>query len=117
VFFRGVEGNRLIEIEIANIIDRQLVVEAEAVGEIEFHGGARILEWGGVLIAGGGAGCTDCFQDDAGFVGARLLALGGINSLPNPDTRPAATRFNCGVGIYPRWAAKLPQDQPMQLVR
>lgn len=32
-----IERHRLIEIEIANVIDRQLVVEAEAVGEIEFH--------------------------------------------------------------------------------
>jgi hypothetical protein len=52
VFLRRVEGNRLIEIEIANIIDRQLVVEAEAVGEIEFHGGARVLEWGRGINSG-----------------------------------------------------------------
>jgi hypothetical protein len=44
-----VECHPLIEIEIANVIDRQLVVEAEAVGEIEFHGGARVLEWGRVF--------------------------------------------------------------------
>jgi hypothetical protein len=69
--------------------------------------GLGSLSGGGVLIAGGGVGCTDCFQDDAGIVGASLLGIGGINSLPNPDTRPAATRFNCGEGIYPRWAAKL----------
>ena len=44
VFLRRVKRHSFIEIEIANVIDRQLVVEAEAVGEIEFHGGARILE-------------------------------------------------------------------------
>lgn len=37
VFLRRVKRHRFIEIEIANVIDRQLVVEAEAVGEIEFH--------------------------------------------------------------------------------
>jgi hypothetical protein len=47
-----IERHRLIEIEIANVIDRQLVVEAEAVGEIEFHGGARILEWGRGINSG-----------------------------------------------------------------
>jgi hypothetical protein len=46
VFLRRIERHRLIEIEIANVIDRQFVVEAEAVGEVEFHGGARVLEWG-----------------------------------------------------------------------
>ena len=71
--------------------------------------GLGSLSGGGVLIAGGGAGCTDCFQDDAESVGVSLLAIGGINSLPNPGTRPAATRFNCGEGIYPRWAAELSQ--------
>jgi hypothetical protein len=49
------------------------------------------LSGGGVLIAGGGAGCTDCFQDDAESGGARLLVVGGINLISNPDTHPAAT--------------------------
>ena len=53
--------------------------------------GLGSLSGGGVLIAGGGAGCTDCFQDDAGFVGDSLLAIGGINLISNPDTDPAAT--------------------------
>ena len=41
MLLRRIERHRLIEIEIANVIDRQLVVEAEAVGEVEFHGGAK----------------------------------------------------------------------------
>jgi hypothetical protein len=52
VFLRGIERHCLIEIEIANVIDRQLVVEAEAVGEVEFHGGARVLEWGRGINSG-----------------------------------------------------------------
>jgi hypothetical protein len=43
--------------------------------------GLGSLSGGGVLIAGGGAGCTDCFQDDAGFVGGSLLAILGINQI------------------------------------
>ncbi|MNO99670.1 hypothetical protein D3C76_914440 [compost metagenome] len=38
VFLGGVERHRLVEIEIAHVIDRQFFVEAEAVGEVEFHG-------------------------------------------------------------------------------
>lgn len=71
--------------------------------------GLGSLSGGGVLIAGGGAGCTDCFQDDAESVGASLLGILGMNPIPIPATRPAATRFKCGEGIYHRWAAKLPQ--------
>ena len=37
VFFGGIEGHGFVEIQIAHVIDRQLVVEAEAVGEVEFH--------------------------------------------------------------------------------
>ena len=37
VFHGGIEIHGLVEIQIAYIIDRQLVVEAEAVGEVEFH--------------------------------------------------------------------------------
>jgi len=43
--------------------------------------GLGSLSGGGVLIAGGGAGCTDCFQDDAGFVGAGVLAIFGISQI------------------------------------
>lgn len=43
VFLGGIELHRLVEIQIAHVIDRQLVVEAEAVGEIEFHGGLGSL--------------------------------------------------------------------------
>jgi len=43
--------------------------------------GLGSLSGGGVLIAGGGAGCTDCFQDDAEFVGGSLLAIFGINQI------------------------------------
>jgi len=48
--------------------------------------GLGSLSGGGVLIAGGGAGCTDCFQDDAEFVGGSLLAILGFNkiSIPTP---------------------------------
>ena len=38
VFLGGIELHGLVEIQIAHVIDRQLVVEAEAVGEVEFHG-------------------------------------------------------------------------------
>ena len=79
--------------------------------------GLGSLSGGGVLIAGGGAGCTDCFRGEAESVGGSLLAILGIDSIPNPDSRPAATHFNRGEGIYPRWAAKLPQIQQMRLVR
>jgi len=41
----------------------------------------------GVLIAGGGVGCTDCFRDDAESVGAGLLAIpGSILAPPLPAT-------------------------------
>jgi len=43
--------------------------------------GLGSLSGGGVLIAGGGVGCTDCFQDDAESVGGSLLAIGGINQI------------------------------------
>ena len=50
VLFGGIERHRLVEIQIAHVIDRQLGVEAEAVGEVEFHdwlesfrGGLRII--------------------------------------------------------------------------
>ncbi|MNG20681.1 hypothetical protein D3C84_1049560 [compost metagenome] len=35
-----IECHRLVEIQIPNVIDRQLGVEAEAVGGIEFHRGS-----------------------------------------------------------------------------
>ena len=37
VFLGGIELHGFVEIQIAHVIDRQLVVEAEAVGEVEFH--------------------------------------------------------------------------------
>jgi hypothetical protein len=43
--------------------------------------GLGSLSGGGVLIAGGGAGCTDCFQDDAGFVGMSLQLVVSPQSL------------------------------------
>ncbi|MNC32814.1 hypothetical protein D3C75_811840 [compost metagenome] len=43
VFLGRIERHRLVEIQIPNVIDRQLVVEAEAVGEVEFHDGFQIL--------------------------------------------------------------------------
>jgi hypothetical protein len=43
--------------------------------------GLGSLSGGEVLIAGGGAGCTDCFQDDAEFVGGSLLAILGISQI------------------------------------
>ncbi|MNL41312.1 hypothetical protein D3C87_1637150 [compost metagenome] len=43
VLLGGIERHRLVEIQIAHVIDRQLGVEAEAVGEVEFHGGLRSL--------------------------------------------------------------------------
>ncbi len=43
--------------------------------------GLGSLSGGGVLIAGGGVGCTDCFQNDAESVGASLLAILGINHI------------------------------------
>jgi len=70
--------------------------------------GLGSLSGGGVLIAGGSAACTDCFQDDAESVGASLLVILDIRTMSNPDTHPAAKRFKCGEGIYPRWAAELP---------
>ncbi|MNM98081.1 hypothetical protein D3C81_1106020 [compost metagenome] len=61
MLFRGIERHGLVEIQIANVIDRQLVVEAEAVGEVEFHDGLGSVR-GRVLIAGGAVRCTYCFQ-------------------------------------------------------
>lgn len=52
--------------------------------------GLGSLSGEGVLIAGGGVGCTDCFQNDAESLEASLLAIGGINSILNPDTHSAA---------------------------
>ena len=43
VLLGGVEIHGFVEIQIAHVIDRQLVVEAEAVGEVEFHGGLGSL--------------------------------------------------------------------------
>jgi hypothetical protein len=43
--------------------------------------GLGSLSGGGVLIAGGGAGCTDCFRDDSESVGVSLLAIDGINQI------------------------------------
>ncbi|MNF72807.1 hypothetical protein D3C84_547900 [compost metagenome] len=43
VLLGGIERHRLVEIQIAHVIDRQLGVEAEAVGEVEFHGGLGSL--------------------------------------------------------------------------
>ena len=43
MFLGGIEIHGLVEIQIAHVIDRQLVVEAEAVGEVEFHGGLGSL--------------------------------------------------------------------------
>lgn len=51
VFLGGIELHRLVEIEIAYVIDRQLGVEAEAVGEVEFHGRARVVQRGGSATA------------------------------------------------------------------
>jgi len=49
--------------------------------------GLGSLSGGGVLIAGGGVGCTDCFQNDAESVGAGLLAIpGSILAPPLPAT-------------------------------
>jgi hypothetical protein len=49
--------------------------------------GLGSLSGGGVLIAGGGAGCTDCFQDDAESVGASVLGIGGIIQISRPSER------------------------------
>ncbi|MNG15137.1 hypothetical protein D3C84_989440 [compost metagenome] len=38
MFFRGIERHRLVEIQIAHVVDRQFLSEAEAIGEVEFHG-------------------------------------------------------------------------------
>jgi len=71
--------------------------------------GLGSLSGGGVLIAGGAAGCTDCFQDDAKPVEASLLAIPGINqiSILTPPLR--AAHHPCGEGACSRWAAKQPQ--------
>ena len=47
MFLRGIELHGFVEIQIAHVIDRQLVVEAEAVGEVEFHDGLGSLSWEG----------------------------------------------------------------------
>jgi len=79
--------------------------------------GLGSLSGGGVLIAGGGAACTDCFQDDAKPVGASLLAIPGINQISTLTPPQQATHHPCGEGACSRWAAKQPQDQPIRLVR
>ena len=58
VFLGRIERHGFVEIQIAHVIDRQLVVEAEAVGEVEFHGGLGSLSGGRVLIAGRELWCT-----------------------------------------------------------
>lgn len=45
--------------------------------------GLGSLSGGGVLIAGGGVGCTDCFRDDAKSVGDSLLTIRDINQISN----------------------------------
>ena len=51
MFLGGIELHQLVEIEIAYVIDRQFGVEAEAVGEVEFHGGLRSFLRIGLLAA------------------------------------------------------------------
>ena len=48
VLFGGVELHGFVEIQIAHVIDRQFFVEAEAVGEVEFHGGLGSLSGKGI---------------------------------------------------------------------
>ncbi|MNI60193.1 hypothetical protein D3C73_1153890 [compost metagenome] len=38
MFLCGIERHRLVEIQVAHVIDRQFFLEAEAIGEVEFHG-------------------------------------------------------------------------------
>jgi hypothetical protein len=66
--------------------------------------GLGSLSGGGVLIAGGGAGCTDCFQDDAKPVGASLLAILGISQISiltstTPATHHPGTRELAPAGL------------------
>jgi hypothetical protein len=72
--------------------------------------GLGSLSGGGVLIAGGGAGCTDCFQDDAESVGGSLLAILGIDSITNPDSRPQQHISIVVRGFIPDGQRSCPKD-------
>jgi len=63
--------------------------------------GLGSLSGGGVLIAGGAAGCTDCFQDDAESVGASLLAIPGINQISILTPPLQAAHHPCGSELAP----------------
>jgi hypothetical protein len=52
MFLGGIERHGFVEIEIAYVIDRQLGVEAEAVGEVEFHAGLGFFERGWRINSG-----------------------------------------------------------------
>ena len=39
----GIELGGFVEIQVSNVVDRQLVLETQAVGRVEFHG-ARVRE-------------------------------------------------------------------------
>jgi hypothetical protein len=72
--------------------------------------GLGSLSGGGVLIAGGGVGCTDCFQDDAGFVGGRVLAILGISQISILTPQLQATHHPVEKELAPAWLRSSPKN-------
>jgi hypothetical protein len=72
--------------------------------------GLGSLSGGGVLIAGGGAGCTDCFQDDAGSVGASLLGILGINQISILTPQLQDTHHPVEKELAPAWLQSSPKN-------
>ncbi|MNI20411.1 hypothetical protein D3C73_738920 [compost metagenome] len=115
IFFRGIERHRLVEIEIAHVIDRQLVVEAQAIGEIEFHVRLGSLRGKGINSETARS-LHPLFSNTAiptpygplwqSFVGASLLAIISKSTTSPPDAPKICLRYS-----PPKWTHST-KDRP-----
>lgn len=79
--------------------------------------GLGSLSGGEVLIAGGGAGCTECFQNNAKPVGAGLLAILGINQVSILTPTSQAMHHPVARELAPGGLRSSPQISKMRSVR